>query len=303
MTFNLFLAGFVLMACQNTENSQNTSLEISAVDRALPIATTIVAKVGPDEILYKDVRDMALTQGVLQKDAAEQDMPPVLTTAQFMMALDSLIDQKLLAQDARRSGIDKTDEAVRRLEMARERLLSSMRLETHIRDTVTEDAMRKLYDTQAALADLGDEIRARHIILESEEDAIEVIKQLENDGDFEALAADLSLDVDTRDRGGDLGYFTFDVFTADFARPVFAGKKGQRLSPFETGKGWHVVEIISRRRPGSKSYEESREALRNFLTFDAIQTLMEDLRAQGSVARMPVEMSATPNVSTHSPDK
>jgi len=295
LVFIVVFVAFSLTACQKSQNSASIPPQ---PDILTPIQDTVVAKVGSADILYSEVQRAAIEQGLIEPQApltgrVTPDVAPMAATA-FNMALDSLIDQKLLAQDAQREGIDKTDEAKRRLAVARERLLSSMRIETYIRDTVTEAAMRKLYDTQAEFADFGDEIRARHIVVESEDDALELAKQLSDDGDFEALAADLSIDVDTRDRGGDLGYFTYDMLAPDFVGPIFASKKGQAIAPFETGKGWHIVQVLDRRSPDAKSYEDSREALRNFLTFDAIETLTRQLREQGDVKRIAVNPSYAP---------
>jgi len=235
LVFIVVFVAFSLTACQKSQNSASIPPQ---PDILTPIQDTVVAKVGSADILYSEVQRAAIEQGLIEPQApltgrVTPDVAPMAATA-FNMALDSLIDQKLLAQDAQREGIDKTDEAKRRLAVARERLLSSMRIETYIRDTVTEAAMRKLYDTQAEFADFGDEIRARHIVVESEDDALELAKQLSDDGDFDALAADLSIDVDTRDRGGDLGYFTYDMLAPDFVGPIFASKKGQAIAHLKT---------------------------------------------------------------------
>jgi len=291
--FAALFIGFNLTACQKT---QNTEVSASQAEILIPAQDDVVAIVGGEDIFYSEVLSAAqrLGLGAAVNNDPKTAAPPI-DAASYNTALDDLIARKLFMQDAQRMGLDTLPEAEKRLKVARESILSSFRVETHIRETVTEAAMRKLYDTQAALADFGDEIHARHIVLDSQVDALELTEQLEAGGDFEALAADLSIDPDTRDRGGDLGYFTFDMLAPDFVRPVFDGKKGETLIPFETGKGWHVVEILDRRRPGAKTYEDSRESLRNFLTFDAIQTLSDDLRRQGDVKVIAVDIVNAPS--------
>ncbi|MEP1230658.1 MAG: peptidylprolyl isomerase [Litorimonas sp.] len=291
-------ASFLLTACDKSHNTVPTTPQSGVI---LPALDAAVAKVDGEEILYSDVRRTAIEQGWLEpkiSDSSVNDSQGIapIDVSIFNRALDSLIDQKLLAQDAQRKALHKTPEASMRLAAGRERILSSISLETYIRKTVTEEKMRKLYDTQAALADFGDEIRARHIVVESEDAALKLIKALGEGDDFSALAADMSLDIDTRDRGGDLGYFTSDMLVPDFVRPIFKGQKGATLPPFETNKGWHVVEILDRRRPDVKSYEDSEEALRNFLTFDAIEEFIAELRKKGTVKLIPIG-------STHHPDK
>ena len=299
--FHAVLAGFILTACDNSDAPPAAVVQSGAIT---PAEDDVVAKVGREAILYSDVRRAAMTQGLID-EAQAVDAPAPIEVSVFNQVLDGLVDQKLLAQYAQRKKLYDAPDAKRRLAVAREQILSSVALETHIRDTVTDVQMRKLYDAQAQLADFGDEIRARHILVESQEDALEVMKQLGDEGDFEALAADISLDADTRDRGGDLGYFTFDMLAPDFSKSVFTEKKGKGkkdkekkggvLKPFKTGKGWHIVEILDRRRPNAKSYEQSRESLRNFLTFEAIESFMTDLRKEGDVTILPITPTSSPS--------
>jgi len=274
LTFSAILACFTLISCQKFQNSgSGVQSEILS-----PAQDVVVAKINGAEVLYSDVRRIAVEQGLIKpsesllRGSERADFAP-MEAAAFNAALESLISQKLIAKDGQRKNLHKTPEAKRRFSAARERILSSLRVEAHIRETVTEAAIRELYDSQVALADFGDEIHARHIVVETEEDALKLMEKLEDGSDFEALAADMSLDKDTRDRGGSLGYFTQDMLSPEFN---------------ETAKGWHIAEILDRRRPDAQSYEDSREALRNFLTFDAIENLTRDLRQEGKVKLIPV---------------
>ena len=293
-----------LTACQKSQDNAADAVQSGIVR---PSEDIIVAKVGGEAIFYSDVRDAAARLGLESQmglAAHNEKSPKALASniapmnlADFNMILDRLISHKLLAQDAMRIGADQTELAQKRLSGARDLILSSIRLEAYIRETVTEEKLRKLYETQAALANLGDEIRARHIILESKEDAVKLAAQIKEDADFEALALKHSIDTDTRDRGGDLGYFTYDMLPPDFVKPIFASRKGKRLSPFKTSKGWHIVQILDRRRPGAKNYEDSREALRDFLTLEAIQELTERLKRSGDVIRVPLPLELPADIS------
>ena len=289
LSFGVVLAAFTLSACQN---SQKRDASGAQPDILKPAKDVVVAKIGKTDVFYSDVRKIAVEQGLSEastslRGSRAADFGP-MDAAVFNESLDRLINQKLLAKNAARKGLDKTPDTRRRMAAARERLLSSIAIEAHIRETVTEEAMRQLYDRQAGLANLGDEIRARHILVKTEKKALELVEALEDEGDFEALAAKHSIDLDTRDRGGDLGYFTRDMLPQDFVTPIFKGKTGKVIAPYETAKGWHIAEILDRRRHKPKSYEESREALRNFLTFDAIESFTRDLRARGNVKLIPV---------------
>ena len=87
-----------------------------------------------------------------------------------------------------------------------------------MRDTVNEASIRRMYEEQAKLAARGDEIRARHILVADKADADELLKQLNDGGDFASLAHYIPLTRAAAERGGDLGYFTQDMLNAEFHR-------------------------------------------------------------------------------------
>jgi peptidyl-prolyl cis-trans isomerase C len=203
--------------------------------------------------------------------------------------LEELIDQRLLALDADRAGLAADQSAKIRLAAARERVLGNMRVERHLRDTVNETTIRRMYEEQSKLAARGDEVRARHILVEEKAKAEEILKALEAGEDFAGLAAESSIDEGSSDRGGDLGYFTQDMLSAEFTRPIFNAGKGERLGPIKSEFGWHIVEVLDQRPAQQPSFETLKPQIANFMTFDAIQSLLKDLRESSEV-----EISAEP---------
>jgi len=125
----------------------------------------------------------------------------------FQKMLDELIDQRLLALDALRRSFDQEDETRRRLSVARERILGNVLVENHLKDKVSEETVRRMYDEQAGLRDRGVEIHARHILVKSENEAQSLVERLAEGADFTGLAKEFSEDEGSRDKGGDLGYF------------------------------------------------------------------------------------------------
>ncbi|WP_022697247.1 peptidylprolyl isomerase [Euryhalocaulis caribicus] len=266
----LLLAAIALAACSD-ESSPEASVELR--DNVTRLGDTVAAEVGETRIYVSDVEREAAAQGAI----APGDRISTDSDA-YSRVLDELIDQRLLAMEAARRGLADTDEARRRLQTARERILGNVLVETAVDESVTEDSIRRMYDEQVRLVELGDEVRARHILVETREAADEIKAQLDEGADFAQLAFDNSIDEATRLDGGDLGYFTSDAMVAPFSTAAYATPVGEISDPFETEFGWHIVKVEDRRAQQRPSFEELRPRIVRFMTFDEIQNLLDDLR-------------------------
>lgn len=271
----LFVAfGLILSACQD----QNASEEAAMQAEKTRSGNVEVAKVGETSLYRSDVERLAIEKGNLQPGESLSQSDPV-----FQPLLEELIDQRLLSQAALRRGLDKTAENKRRLATARERILGNILVEEHLKETVNEDTIRRMYDQQAELANRGDEIRARHILLSDEASALAAQTALEEGQGFAELARSVSVDEGSRAQGGDLGWFTRDMLNLDFTRKVFATPVGERTEPFQTAQGWHIAEVQNRRGSQQQNFEELRPNIVKFMTFDAIQSLLQELRRNSEI--------------------
>ncbi len=237
-----------------------------------------VAKVNGTKVFASDVDLAAQEQGLI-----DEGLSLAKTDPRYRGVLDELIDQRLLALDAESQGLNADRVAKIRLAAARERILGNIRVERHLRDAVNEASIRRMYEEQAKLAARGDEVRARHILVEEKAKADELLKKLEDGEDFATLALANSIDEGSSARGGDLGYFTQDMLNGRFTQPVFNAGKGERIGPIKSEFGWHVAEVLDRRRAPQPSFETLRPKIANFMTFDAIQDLLKDLRSGAEV--------------------
>jgi len=143
--------------------------------------------------------------------------------------------------------------------------------------------VRRMYDEQAGLRDRGVEIHARHILVKSENEAQSLVERLAEGADFTGLAKEFSEDEGSRDKGGDLGYFTHDMLNETFTETAFKTQVNKISAPFKTEYGWHIIEVLNRRKAAQPSFEDMRSEILNFMTYDEIQTLLKTLRAQGEV--------------------
>ena len=269
------IGGLALSSCQDRLVMSDNSPFGEGVVR---LGDTEVAEIDGTKIYLSDVERVAASQGLIEKGSPLTPGQPI-----FQKVLDELIDQRLLALDALRQSLDQEDETRRRLSAARERILGNVLVENHLKNTVNETTIRRMYEEQASLRDRGDEVQARHILLKDEETAIEIAKKLNEGGDFAALAREISEDEGSRDKGGNLGYFTNDMLETKFTNVAFTTNKGDISKPFQTEYGWHILQVQNRRKALQPTFEEMRSEILNFMTYDEIQNILKSLRAQGDV--------------------
>lgn len=267
----LLIVALGLAACGGPESRQEQSAELPPPDNAVAVVDQTV-------IYNAAVQREALAQGLVQEgERLAVDNP------EYARLVDELVDQRLLALEARRRGLQNSPEARRRIAAAEERILGNILLETEIAVEVTEEAAQRLYSEQTGLARPGEQIRARHILVDSLE-AADAIIALHGDGrDFAELAVQYSQDVATRIQGGDLGYFSRDGVLPEIASAAFAAEEGELAGPVETEAGWHVLLIVDRRSPAGPSYEDLRPSIVRFLTFETISQLVDSLREDARI--------------------
>lgn len=277
----------VLAGCSGGEDLAAPAFE----DAATRLGDRVAASVNGTNIYQSDVDRMANEQGYVDEGDV---LPP--SDERYAPILEELIDQRLLALDALSRGIDQDPDTKRRLQAARERILGNIRVETHLRESVTPTSIRRLYEENSKLAAQGNEIRARHILVKTKAEAEAIRKRIVAGDDFADLAREFSLDAGSREAGGDLAYFTKDMLSPDFTRAVFAIKEGEMTPAFKTDYGWHIAEVRDIRPVVQPSFEKLRPEIANFMTFEAIQTLLKDLRETAEID------SSTPRVPAPSTD-
>lgn len=203
----------------------------------------------------------------------------------YSEVLDDLVDQRLLALEAVRRGLDRGGEAKRRLQAARERILGNILVETIVSQEVNDAAVRRMYDEQSKLAPIGEEVRARHILVETKDEADAIAASLKSGVDFATLAKEKSIDPGSSLKGGDLGFFSKDAMVEPFANMAFLLKKGETSAPVQTEFGWHIIRAEGRRQQNPPNFDEMRPRIVRFMTFDEIQKLVSQLRLAAIVER------------------
>jgi len=266
--------GLVLGGCGGGDVPADPVFESAATRLGDPVTATV----NGTTLYQSDLDRMAEEQGWIDEGGTLLPSDP-----RYTQLLDELIDQRLLALDALTRGIDQDPDTKRRLQAARERILGNIRVETYLRDAVTPATIRRMYEENAKLAAQGNEVRARHILVETKAEAEALRVRLVAGEDFVALAREYSLDAGSREEGGNLAYFTKDMLSPDFTRAVFAISEGELTPVFKTDYGWHIAEVQDIRPVTQPNFETMRPEIANFMTFEAIQTLLKDLRETAEI--------------------
>lgn len=276
-------AAFVLGACNESEGP-------GEVRRPVGFDASAAALVNGDPIYLSDVELEAVAQGRIEPgDAFGPDHE------EYQLVLDQLIDQRLLAQESVRRGLDRTPAAQRRLETARERLLGNFLMEDLVATQVNEAAIDRMYEEQVRLQQLDDEVRIRHILLETQEEAQAVLEKARAGEDFTALAFENSEDTRTRLDGGSFGWVSPNEMIEPFPAVIADTPAGEISEPFQSEQGWHILKVEQRRTRPPKTRDEMRPEIVTYLTFTQISQILQDLRASAEIQQRDGGLVARPS--------
>lgn len=198
--------------------------------------------------------------------------------------IDTLIDLHLVTAAAEAAELDQDADFLRRMELLRQRVLQAGYFTEEIAPTVTDDLVHARYDELIAEAELPDEVRASHILVETEDEAKQVLSDLEEGGDFAEIAKERSKDPGSAPQGGDLDYFAKEEMVAPFAEAAFALGVGETTEePVQTSFGWHVIKVVDRRKQKPPSFEQVSEQLRDTMVREAVLAKVTSLREAADI--------------------
>lgn len=205
-------------------------------------------------------------------------------------ALSFLVEVRLLADAATKAGLADTPAFKRRVELLRQRALHTGYVETEVAAKLTEEAIRKRYDLEVANTPPVNEVHARHILLDTREEAEAVIAQLDDGADFIELAKEKSTGP-SGPEGGDLGYFGPGQMVPEFEKPAFELDVGAySREPVQTQFGWHVIKVEDKRVQQPPSFEEAKEQIRSVLFREIYAEVVEKQREKASVEVLDPEL-------------
>jgi peptidyl-prolyl cis-trans isomerase C len=240
-------------------------------------ADPVVARVNGTEIKASDI---AIAEEDIGANLAQ--MPPQ-SRREYLTAY--LTDMVLVAKAAEGRKLADSDEFKQRLAYYRNKVLMDLLLQSEAKAAVSEGAMRQLYEEAAKQMAGQQEVRARHILVKTEDEAKAIIAELNKGADFAELARQKSTDPGASE-GGDLGYFPKDEMVPEFAEAAFKLEKGQISEPVHTRFGWHVIKVEDKRERQVPAFDQVRDQLATHLVRKSQAELITKLRADAKIERL-----------------
>ena len=262
----------------------NTSVAVVLAAFLLPGAAAAQTESGSEPKVVATVNGYDITASEVQL-AADDILPQlgeVPANLRFPFVVEYLIERHLLAQAAVKEGISDSEEYRRRLAFYQAKALRDAYFAAELKPSVTDEAVRASYDEQAAKVEAEERIRARHILVASEDEAKDIAGRLAEGEAFEELAAQYSLDG-SKEQGGDLGFFTAEEMVDPFSEAAFALEVGEVSDPVQTEFGWHLIKLEDRRTGGAQPFEDVEEAIRLVLLRQSVQDKLVELRQTAEI--------------------
>ena len=265
----------------NRRNSIFAAIILSAVTasavQAEPSADTVVASVNGTEITVGHM--------ILVRESLPEQYRNLPNEQLFDGVLEQLIQQTLLADL-----IGETDNREIRLTLENDRRLmkASQAVEELSAQAIGEDDIAAAYGSRYADADMGVEYDAAHILVETEEAAVNLIDKLQAGADFVELAKEFSTGP-SGPSGGALGWFGLGMMVPPFEAAVVAMEKGAISSPVKTDFGWHVIKLNDTRAISAPALDEVRGEIIAELQRSAIERRIDELRQQATISLTPIE--------------
>lgn len=197
--------------------------------------------------------------------------------------LKNLARERLVLDKAYAKKIDTTAEVKKQLEAAKRQVIIQAYLKSIINDLVTDKDLKKDYEVVVEKFKGKEEVKARHILVETEAEANEIYKKLQDGADFAALAKEKSADKGSGSNGGDLGYFTKERMVPAFADAAFSAKNGELVKPVKSDFGWHVILVEDHRPVKAPTFEEAKPKLQAGLAPGAVENYVTKLFEQNNV--------------------
>ncbi|KLN59488.1 hypothetical protein WH96_17545 [Kiloniella spongiae] len=238
----------------------------------------VVAVVEGDEIYWQDITQAA-------KKLPEQYQGQLETM--FPILLDRAIDLKLLAHAGADADMDEKEEVKRKLALAEEKIIRDAYLEQQLDEMITESMLKDRYFALLRENVVNAEIRARHILVETRNEALALVIALDNGAEFHLLAKKFSKGP-SAEKGGDLGWFKRKDMDPEFASAAFSLAPGTYTkAPVATDFGWHVIKLEDKRDVKQPTFESMRAEIKDQVSRELVTRMVRDLRKDADISVFP----------------
>ena len=267
-------------ACSPAKNGDAAKPAAPAVEG--PIAATVNGTP-----ISQRMVDLIAKRGV---GAGRPDTPEARSTI-----VDQLTLQVVLAEEALKKGLDKNPVVAEQMEAMKQSVLANAYVEDFLKNnSVSDEEVKAAYDRIKATI-TGNEYEARHILVDKESEAKDIIAKLKKDpGAFAKLAIERSKDQGSKDRGGDLGWFDLRRMDPEFGAAVSKLEKGKFTEePVKTQFGYHVILLEDVKPIEAPPIEDVKTQLTQQIQQQNVKKQMEALKAAAKI-----EITAAPSTAS-----
>lgn len=268
-TLLIALFGIVLVTgCNKDTNTTSTG---NAADAKNAVATV------NGSAISKELFDAYTKQrAAARPEAATPDDPKAV--------MDELVSREVIYQDALKQGLDKNPEVTAQVENLRRNIVANEAIRKHLESHVlTDEEMKKEYESNIGSMG-GKEYKAKHILVKIEQEAKDIIAQLDKGADFAAIAKEKSVDTASGKDGGELGWFDGGQMVKPFADAVASMEKGTYgKTPTQSQFGWHVILLEDTREIKPPAFEQVKESVRGIMRNKQIKDYLDQLKAKAKV--------------------
>ena len=258
--------------------------KLSKLAATLFIGTLMSATVMAAGSTFVTVNGVAISQSLADAFIAEQTAKGAQDTPDLKNAVrEELIRRELLVQEAKKAGLDKKPDVAAQADAARAAIYIRAYIQDYLKKNPVSDAqLRAGYEK--IKSQLGStEYKARHILVQKEEDAKAIVDNLKKGAKFEELAKQ-SIDPGSKDNGGDLGWASAGNFVKPFSDALTALAKGKYTeTPVKSEFGYHVIELEDTRPLNAPAFEELKPRLLQQAQGEQINKMVEELRGKAKV--------------------
>ena len=221
---------------------------------------------------------------------AMNELPPEIQSQPFMSyyedLLERVIDIKLFAQEGKKMKLDEEPSVRAAIDFVIEKVLMQAFLSKYVQENIKEENLKASYNNFIADETSREEIKASHILMDTENEAIDVINMLNDGDDFAELAKNKSTGP-SGPSGGDLGWFKRGQMVPPFEKAAFSLNKNEITQrPVQTQFGWHVIKIFDKRIPEAPSYESMKSKLIQDLERKIVSKKIQDLRNDALIEKL-----------------
>jgi peptidyl-prolyl cis-trans isomerase C len=197
---------------------------------------------------------------------------------------DTLINQEVIAQEALKKGLEKVPGVAAQIALQRQEILVNAFVQDYLKNhPISDDTLRKEYERQKATVG-AKEYKARHILVEKEDEAKDAIAQIRKGASFEKIAGEKSRDQGSRIKGGELDWAVPTNYVKPFADALVKLKKGQMTdAPVQSNFGWHVIRLDDERPFKAPTFDEVKPNLQRGMQQQLVQKAVADLRAKAKI--------------------